>query len=259
MVPLNTLFEISRRLRAREDVPILDSTESPTFDAAWNIYTCMAARDPSFYTAVWSAALAYVFTQDSNGPFNIKTVKEASNFVAMSYISGAHNVSGLLETVARDELKAGSQQQISAKIRFIEIVAAKVTQNLIAHSNAAIAKGNALDNDMKLVLGEFYSLCIYSLRELRANAYQSFRMDASESVLDHTATMQMFGLPLFMNRDERARNEHLKQHVGDDLVALPTRPGIAIEKVIRQGNTDEEGATIIAFGQIKKRAPRPAP
>lgn len=249
MLPFNQLFEMAKSIQQGQGAEVVDTTESPTFDAAWQIYTSMAAKNPQFYSNIWSSAVAFALTEGTR-TLDIQAVRDASRFVAMSYIASAHYAVEIVLDTPQHQLQEELNKEIASKIKFIDHIAYKVTLSLNAQLRDVRQKGGlnaTLDQGMKLVLGEFYSLCIYAQRELRSNAYQSIREETAETVINHMHAINDFGLPLFLNRDDRARLAEF----GDSVATLPVRPGIAITAV-----EHGEGGKVIQLGQRLKRANR---
>ncbi len=243
MLPLSTLFELSKGIQTGRGVAVVDSTESPTFDGAWGVYISQAAKNPDFYTTIWQSAAAFALTE-GNKAIDLKVVRDASRYVAMSYIAAAHYGTKIVHETPPDDIQETLHKEISSKVVFISHISHKMTMSLTAQLNAGGGKAS-IDDGLRAALGEFYSLCIYALRELRPSSYHSMRDDINAAVGNYTTTMRSFDLPLFMNRDERAR----QAEVGEDVAVLAARPGIST------GDAGEKGK-LLTFGPIAKRTSR---
>ncbi len=235
---LDDIFKVAQSLLTGEPVPELRDGESPTFNTAWMIFMTRAQRNPSHYLGLWKAGVAFTMTRQA-GPLTVQSIKADTQLIAISYIASALHCAQQQQVTALAHREIFSTE-IEPKITLIAKLAIDIKKNAWPHTPQG-----TLPQEVRVALGEFYSLAMFAMRELRPNVTATHHKGI-DFYIDHFKDMiAQHDLPRFLSADARAA-EALTQ---SGVTSLPRRAGIAAGA---QGN----GSTVVAFNADLRRTAR---
>ncbi len=234
---LDDIFKVSREYLLGNSPARLPESESIDFDTAWLIFMMRVPKTPDEYIKIWKASASMVLTQEPNKLLTVKSVKTATYHLAMSYIT-----SGL--SCAEEQLKSSSMPleqrysyAIGPKLVLMTKIALHVKESLLAYK----PEGGMTD-DVRKALGDFYSVALFTFKELRANLSAGFHKDIDSAIVDFEECLRHYHLPRLATAHDREA-EALKSR---GVIPLPQRRGITVPKA--------EGASVVNFQDLKQRA-----
>lgn len=239
MYRLDDIFNVARSYLQGQSPPRLPESECHAFDTAWLIFLMRVPQAPDDYTKIWKASASMVITKQPE-LLTVKSLQTASYHMAMSYIT-----SGL--SCAEEQLKPSGatleqrySHAIGPKLILMTKIALQVKEALLVYK----PKGSApqdMPEDMRKALGEFYSLALFTFKELRANLGKGFHSDLDAATTDFEECIYRYGLPRLITAHEREAEAIKNQGA----IPLPPRRGINIAK--------GDGAEIVDFSALQRR------